>query len=93
MAVVGIKELKNRLTEYLRRTRQGDEIVVTDRGKPIAIIQALEHARQVSSLEGRLAKLDAQGVVTAPTRLPLRRVKRARASGRLLSQLVVDDRR
>jgi prevent-host-death family protein len=93
MAVVGIKELKNRLTEYLRRTRQGDEIVVTDRGKPIAVIRALEHAGPVSSLEARLAKLDAQGIAAAPARLPLRRVRRAKATGRPLSRLIIDDRR
>jgi prevent-host-death family protein len=93
MAVVGIKELKNRLTEYLRRTRLGDEIVVTDRGKPIAVIQALEHAGEVSSLDARLAKLDAQGIAAAPSRLPLRRIRRPRSTGRPLSQLVLDDRR
>jgi antitoxin (DNA-binding transcriptional repressor) of toxin-antitoxin stability system len=30
---------KNRLTEYLRRTKKGEEIIVTERGKPIAVIQ------------------------------------------------------
>jgi prevent-host-death family protein len=93
MAVVGVKELKNRLTEYLRRTRQGDEIIVTDRGRPIAVIQPLNQAAQLSSLEARLARLDAQGIAAAPARLPLRRVRRSRAKGRLLSRVVIDDRR
>ena len=44
MSTVAIKELKNRLTEYLRRTKKGEEIIVTDRGKPIAVIQPIESA-------------------------------------------------
>lgn len=93
MAVVGIKELKDRLTHYLRRTRQGDEVIVTDRGTPIAVIQPLHDTVPLSSLEARLARLQAQGIALAPGRKPLRRVRRAKTKGRPLSRLVVEDRR
>jgi antitoxin (DNA-binding transcriptional repressor) of toxin-antitoxin stability system len=33
---VGVRELKNRLSEYLRLVREGQEILVTDRGEVIA---------------------------------------------------------
>ena len=36
MKAVGIRELKNRLSEYLRLVRHGEEILVTDRGEVIA---------------------------------------------------------
>lgn len=39
MSIVGIKELKNRLTQYLRQTKKGEEVVITERGKPIAVIR------------------------------------------------------
>jgi prevent-host-death family protein len=32
MGTVGVKELKNCLTRYLRRTKQGEELIVTERG-------------------------------------------------------------
>ncbi len=38
MAAVGIRELKNRLSQYLKRVRAGERVVVTERGKPVAII-------------------------------------------------------
>ena len=41
MSTVGIKELKNRLTHYLRQTKQGEEVIVTERGKPIALLQPI----------------------------------------------------
>ena len=36
MKAVGIRELKNRLSEYLRMVRGGEEILVTDRGVVVA---------------------------------------------------------
>lgn len=33
---VGIRELKNRLSEFIRRVRGGDEVLVTDRGVVVA---------------------------------------------------------
>ena len=35
-ARVGIRELKNDLSRWVARVRGGDEIVVTDRGAPVA---------------------------------------------------------
>jgi antitoxin (DNA-binding transcriptional repressor) of toxin-antitoxin stability system len=36
MKAVGIRELKNRLSEYLRLVRGGENILVTDRGEVVA---------------------------------------------------------
>ena len=93
MSTVGIRELKNRLTEYLRRTKQGEEIVVTERGTPIAVIQPIQSARTIASLEARLARLAAQGLVVLPRGTPRRRRRRVKASGPPLSRMILDDRR
>lgn len=36
MRAVGIRELKNRLSEYLRQVQNGERVLVTDRGRVIA---------------------------------------------------------
>ena len=36
MERVGVRELKDRLAYYLRTVRQGETVVVTIRGKPVA---------------------------------------------------------
>lgn len=36
MRTVGIRELKSRLSEYLRLVRGGEEVLITDRGEVIA---------------------------------------------------------
>jgi hypothetical protein len=35
MKAVGVRELKNRLSEYLRLVKNGEEILVTDRGRSL----------------------------------------------------------
>jgi prevent-host-death family protein len=93
MSMVGIKELKNRLTHYIRRTKQGEEIVVTERGKPVAVLTPIGAERQVETVEAKLARLAARGIVTLPTRKPMKRVRRVGVSGKPVSQTVVEDRR
>jgi prevent-host-death family protein len=93
MATVGIKELKNKLTQYLRRTKQGEDIIVTERGKPIALIRPIRSAKDVADREARLAQLAAQGRVTLPTRPPLKKVALVKVSGTPLSAIVIEDRR
>jgi len=39
MKAVGIRELRNKLSEYLRMVRRGEEILVTDRGTVVAAIR------------------------------------------------------
>lgn len=39
MKVVGIRELKNRLSEYIRLVRNGERVFVTDRGVIVAEIR------------------------------------------------------
>lgn len=93
MSAVGIKELKNRLTHYLRRIKQGEEVIVTERGRPIALIRSIQSAGHPGSLEARLARLAAQGFVTLPTRKPLRKVRLVKVAGAPISKTILEDRR
>ena len=38
MTRVGVRTLKDHLSEYLRRAGEGERIVVTDRGEPLATL-------------------------------------------------------
>lgn len=38
MKMIGVAELKSRLSEYLAQVKAGEEIVVTERGAPVARI-------------------------------------------------------
>lgn len=65
MRAVGIRELKNRLSEYLRMVRGGEGILITDRGEVIAelrqpvqeVLTETPYSRLVQYARGGKARL------------------------------------
>jgi prevent-host-death family protein len=90
---VGVRELKNRLTSYLKLVKGDQEVIITERRKPIALIQPLRGAGAPKSLEARLATLAAQGEVILPEGRVCPRRRRFKIAGRPLSELIIEDRR
>ena len=84
---VGVRELKNHLSRYLDRVQAGEEIVVTDRGHPIARLST------VDSSISRLAALVESGAVTPPTTASRTRPRRRIRADGPVSDLVADQRR
>lgn len=58
---VGIRELHDKLSMYVRRVAEGEEIIVTMRGRAVARLTPVEASDP-------LADLRARGLVTEPTR-------------------------
>lgn len=78
MSEVGIKVLKNRLSEYVRAAAAGETVLVTDRGRVVAELIAPRVRAGASAAEQRLGDLARQGLLTparasARARLPQRK--------------------
>jgi antitoxin (DNA-binding transcriptional repressor) of toxin-antitoxin stability system len=48
MRTVGIRELKNKLSAYVRAVREGEEVLVTDRGRVVAELRLPGQPREDS---------------------------------------------
>jgi prevent-host-death family protein len=82
----GVREVKDHLSAYLARVRDGEDIVITDRGRPVARLTTVDPDVD------RLQLLADQGVLrraTAARSLPSRRVPVAGS----LDDIVADQRR
>lgn len=84
MVQVGVRELRNHLSEYLARVAAGEDVVVTDRGHPVARLGPLHG-------EAALDRLVANGLVTRAVS-PKRPATVRRVRGQV-SDLVADQRR
>jgi prevent-host-death family protein len=62
MIAVGIREIKNRLSEYLRRAREGEVVLITDRGRVVA--QLTSPGASVDDSGDPLSTLEARGLLT-----------------------------
>ena len=82
---VGVRELRNHLSRYLDRVRDGDELVVTDRGHAIARVVPVGGERV-------LDQLIAEGVVTV-ARQKRGRVPKPITTKSTVSDLVSEQRR
>lgn len=87
-ATVGIREAKARLSELIRRVEAGDEITITDNGRPaVRLVRAGER-----SLAERLDALERRGVLVAqPVGRGLARPIRSRTPG-AAQRLLAEDR-
>lgn len=88
MATVGIRELKARLSQYLERVRQGERVVVTARGRPIALISPA--ARPEGA---RIADMIRDGAALWDGKVPRGAARPPRLAGSRVSDTVVEDRR
>jgi prevent-host-death family protein len=96
MEKVGARELKDRLSYYLRTVREGETVVVTMWGKPVARLVPIFERKDkalLPEIEERMWELAAIGVLSwsgAPFQLP--ETVAENRGAKLLSDLVVEDR-
>jgi len=64
MKTVGIRELKNRLSEYVRDVRAGETVLVTDRGEVVAELGPPGGRKVDPSLPAALVEMARKGLVT-----------------------------
>ena len=87
-SLVSIRELKSRLSHYLRLTRKGESVVITDRGVPIGRIVPMGQ-----DLDQRLAAMRETGQAQWSGRKLVHRKPVAKLSGPgSVAQLIVEDR-
>ena len=87
---VGIRELRLNLSRYVARVRAGAEVIVTDRGHPVARLGPVDEE------EAHYQYLVREGLVTPakrPKRTTLPELIPLEGDGPLVSEMVLEDRR
>ncbi len=93
MTTVNIAELKNRLSHYLRQVREGDEILIRDRNRPVAKIVPLSESDDLAAEELALATAGKLSLGQGPLRLSsFLSLPRGRISLRRAAKAVEDER-
>jgi prevent-host-death family protein len=95
MKTVGVRELKNRLSEYIRQVRSGETVLVSDRGEIVAELTPPGQRPADAAVPSALLALARRGLVTlgAPAdaasypALP-RRPRNMRSAAELLARTV-----
>lgn len=88
--IVGSRELKTRLGQYLNRIRRGETLLITDRGEPVAELRPITGT--ADPVVASLRKLAAAGVVTLPLKPAITPFAAIRARGGSASAALSSDR-
>jgi prevent-host-death family protein len=89
---LGLREANQHFSKAIKAVRSGKEVVLTERGRPIAVIKPIkgEDAEQTA-----LQAMADEGLVTLPSRkgpMPAPRWRPVKVKGKPLSQTVIEDR-
>ena len=88
---MGLRDANQQFSKAIRAVKSGEEVILTDRGKPIAVIKPY---RETDDKTATIRKLEVAGVLRSATRtssMPDRQP--IRIKGRPLSETVVEDRK
>ncbi len=89
MLKIGLREANIHFSKYLKLVREGQEVVVTERGNPIAVIKPL---MKEETPDDKIKRLEDQGILRRVNKgkLPLGRT--IAIAGKPLSETVVEGR-
>ena len=92
MIQAGIKEVKNNLSRFLALVKAGEEVMITERGKPVARI--IKENSKSLTIRTVLAPLIQRGLVVLPISSLIKEDQICHEiEGKLVSEMVVEDRR
>lgn len=89
MKAAGVKELKNKLSYYLREVKKGKKILITEREKVIATIVPVERTDE----DSKLLSLVREGFAVWKGGKPAGSKHPVKIKGKTISEIVLEDRR
>ena len=92
MTKVGVARLKAQLSRYLAVAKHGEDVIITERGRPVARLTALRTPDKAASRRERLARAGALILGTGRLRPELRRPPRGPAVGAGVLRALLEER-
>ena len=89
---LGLREANQQFSKAIRAVRAGKEVILTERGRPIAVITPI---RAGDAQDAALQAMTEEGLVTPAARqgpMPAPRWRPVKVKGKPLSQAIVDGR-
>ena len=89
---LGLREANQQFSRAIKAVRAGQEVILTDRGRPIAVIKPIEEDDPHRAASQQMAD---EGLLTLPSRpgpMPSSRLRPVKAGRKPLSQTIIDDR-
>jgi len=90
-ATANVAQVKARLSEYLRQVKSGGEVLITERGVPVARLAPLDESERRATREDRLVRAGVLRPAQGP-RKKLGKPRLRRAAGVAVLDYLLSDR-
>ena len=87
---MGLREANQRFSKAVRAVKAGEEVVLTDRGRPIAVIKPLRAGRRQADAIRKMVAAGLLRPATRPGRMPAFKARPVR--GRPISHTISEER-
>jgi prevent-host-death family protein len=91
VTIVGVRQLKAQLSEYLKRVERGEQVTVAHRGRPVAMLVPATTVGPTGWIRDLLAEGRAEWSGGKPRGLKVE--SRPKGRGKPASRMVIEDRR
>jgi prevent-host-death family protein len=89
---LGLREANQKFSQAIKAVKEGKEVILTERGKPIAVIKPLQ---QTKNVEAVIRRLEAEGILRPAAKrgpMPPPTWKPIRIKGKPMSQTISEER-
>jgi prevent-host-death family protein len=89
---MGLREANQQFSKAIKAVKQGKEVILTERGKPIAVIRPLEAKEDQEAV---IRRLEAEGILRPAAKrgpMPTPSWKPIRIKGKPMSQTISEER-
>ena len=89
---LGLREASQEFSKAIKAVRAGKEVVLTERGRPIAVIKPI---KEEDTQGAALKAMADEGLITLPSRkgrMPVPRWRPVKIKGKPLSETIIEDR-
>ncbi len=90
MIKVGLREANLYFSKYMKMVKEGKEVIVTDRGAPLAVIKPL--SKETGSPEDKIKLLEDQGILRRAAKGKLHVHKPIIIGGKPVSEVITEER-
>ena len=87
---IGLREANLHFSRYIQQVREGQQIILTERGEPMALLKPLRSSSD--TLENRLQDLEMRGLLRRASKGTFRLPRAVRIQGKRLSEFVSAER-
>ena len=91
MVKVGLREANMNFSRYVKMARNGEDVLLTSRGKPVAVIKAV--AQDLRTEEEKMKYLEDQGILRSAQKGKFPLHKPFELKGKSLSEIAIEGRK